>query len=115
MKTKIKLDEMLFYAFHGYYEEEQKIGNQFILNVDLEIDSFDEANDQIKDTVNYVDVYKICKEEMAQTQKLLETVAFRIVKKIKQIKHVDKASVRISKMHPKMGGPIKSATVEMSE
>ena len=105
---------MQFYAFHGYYKEEQKIGNQFILDVAVELDTFDEATDQIQDTVNYELIYNICKEEMAKTQQLLETVAFHILKKVKAIKHVDSATVCIAKMHPKMGGPIHSAKVEMS-
>jgi len=105
---------MQFYAFHGYYKEEQKMGNQFVLDVEVTLDNFDQATDQIQDTVNYEKIYQICKEEMKITQQLIETVAFNILTRIKDLNHVDTAKICISKMHPKMGGPLKSATVEMA-
>ena len=34
---KIIIEEMEFYAFHGHYQEEQIVGNRFL--VDLEMDA----------------------------------------------------------------------------
>lgn len=114
MKTKVKLEGMQFYAFHGYYKEEQKIGSQFELDAEIVVKTFDEFEDQIDDTVNYEKIYNICKEEMEITQQLIETVAIRILKKIQSLKNVVSAEIRIAKLHPKMGGIIDAAVVEMS-
>ena len=33
---KITLDGLEFFAFHGYYDEEQKIGNKFGVDITIE-------------------------------------------------------------------------------
>lgn len=35
MQTKVQLKNVLFYAYHGYYPEEQKTGNQFKVNLQV--------------------------------------------------------------------------------
>lgn len=105
---------MQFYAFHGFYEEEQKIGNDFIVNIEVEVKTFDSFEDNIGDTVNYETIYAICVTEMKMTQKLLETVAFRIAKQIKDLDRVASGIVSLSKKSPPMGDNIEAATIEMS-
>ena len=105
---------MQFYAFHGYYEEEQKIGNNFIINVEVVVQTFDEFADNLNDTVNYEAIYTICVEEMKSTQKLIETVAFRIADRIKNLDRVSNGVVSLSKKNPPMGENIGAATIQMS-
>jgi dihydroneopterin aldolase len=115
MKTKVALNNMEFFAFHGFYPEEQKSGNQFILDTEVELKSFDSNDDNIYDTVNYEDLYKICKEEMKNTQKLLETVVFNIINRYKEeLNNITAATVRLEKIGPQMGGKVGKAVVEMS-
>jgi len=104
---------MQFFAHHGYYKEEQKMGCQFVLDAEVEVKSFDEFEDRIDDTVDYQDVYKICQEEMATTQQLIETVAFRIVSRMKELKNVTGGEVSIRKCQPKLGGIVEASVVEM--
>jgi len=113
MKTTVKLQALQFYAYHGFYKEEQKIGNQFIIDAQVELKSFDAFDDNIHDTVNYEDIYAICKEEMDNTQKLIETVAFNIICKVKDLDNVTGGEIAISKLNPKIGGTVKAARVEM--
>ena len=114
MTTKIGLRGAEFYAFHGYYPEEQKAGNTFIIDIEVEIKTFDSLDDNIKDTINYEELYSICKSEMAKTQKLLETVVLNIITQIKEkYSNVIKGEVRLEKVAPQMGGKIEKAFVEM--
>ena len=113
MKTKVKLEGMQFFAHHGYYKEEQKMGCQFILDAQVEVKSFDEFDDRIDDTVDYQKVYEICTEEMATTQQLIETVAFRIASRMKALKNVTGGEISIKKCQPKLGGIVESSVVEM--
>ena len=114
MKTTIALKGIHFYAFHGYYEEERKMGNDFVIDAEVEVKSFDEADDNISDTVNYEKIYAICSEEMSIQQKLLETVVFRICKRLEELKHVKSGKVSLAKIGPQLGGKVDKAQVEMS-
>lgn len=114
MKTTVGLNRLYFKAFHGYYEEERKKGNEFYIDVSVEVKSFDSHEDNIQDTVNYEDIYKICEEEMAITRKLIETVVFNIITRIKnELSHVTAGQVSLSKVNPSIGGPLDTAVVKM--
>ena len=67
---------MEFFAFHGYYDEEQKIGNKY--GVDLYIKTNLLAageSDKLQQTVNYEVLYRLVAEEMRAPARLLEHVA----------------------------------------
>ncbi len=113
MKTIVSLEGVDFFAYHGFYDEERKKGNTFICDVSVELKSFDSLDDNIDDTVNYEEIYKIVEEEMQQTKKLIETVALHIIKRIQELTNVTAAKVRLHKLQPPMDGKIKKAVVEM--
>ena len=69
----IKLHKLRFFAHHGLYEEERKVANEFV--VDLEV-SFEPASPVIvkmNETINYVKLYEIVKKYMLPPQDLIET------------------------------------------
>ncbi|MFT5645393.1 MAG: dihydroneopterin aldolase, partial [Aureispira sp.] len=95
----IALEGMEFYAYHGFYPEEQLIGGDYIIDVYLETD-FDEAanQDALEVTINYETIYRIVKVEMQKNSKLLETIAQRIINKIIGIcTTVEGLKVRVTK------------------
>ena len=68
----ISIEKMEFYAYHGCFEEEQKIGTWFNVDLSLEVDtSKAEKSDNIEDTVNYQAVYQVVKEQMMIPSHLL--------------------------------------------
>lgn len=109
----IELEEMEFYAYHGCFKEEQIVGNRFCVNVTLNTNIDKPAKtDQIKDAVNYVEIYNIIKEEILITSHLLENVATRMVNRILQeYQAVDGIRLKISKVNPPMGGKMKQVSV----
>jgi len=113
MKTRVSIEGLQFFAYHGFYDEERKQGNDFVCDVQVELKSFDSMEDNIYDTVNYEDIYRIVEEEMKITRKLIETVAFNIIEKIKLLNHVTGAMVKISKIRPQLDGKVDRAVVEM--
>ena len=115
MKTIVSIKEAEFHSNHGYYEEERKAGNKFIIDAEVELKSFDSDDDNIHDTVNYEHLYNICKEEMANTQRLLETVVFNIISRVKNdLDNVTSGKVKLEKVSPQLGGKVGKAAVEMS-
>lgn len=112
----IEIEGMKFYAFHGHFEAEQVVGNEFIVDLRLETDCNKAAiSDNLVDALNYQVVYEIVKREMAQPSKLLENVAKRILDSLKfQFTSIINVSVKISKMNPPMGGEIEKVSVTLS-
>lgn len=113
MKTVVTLEGLEFKAYHGFYDEERKRGNRFICDASVELKSFDSSDDNIYDTVNYEDIYAIIEEEMKKTCKLIETVAYNIIERIRLLDNVTGAAVRISKLNPPLVGIASKAVVEM--
>ena len=111
----IALEGMQFYAYHGVYPEEQKIGTDYI--VDVYIDTFVDkpaGSEELKDTINYETVYLICEAVMRHPAKLIETVASRISLGIKNNwGFIKEMKVRVRKMNPPLGGIVKAAYVEV--
>jgi 7,8-dihydroneopterin aldolase/epimerase/oxygenase len=106
---KILLEGMEFYAYHGHLKEEQIIGTLFIVDLELEFDtSMAETTDQLNDTVNYQEVYRIVKTVMDTNSHLLEHVARRIFDAIRgSFPAVKKTAVKIAKVNPPVGGKVK--------
>lgn len=113
MKTQIALNEMEFYAYHGYYAEERQIGTTFLVSVTLDVDfSAAERSDELTDTLNYELVYNVVRQEMETPSKLLEHVAYRLREALTtHFPTVTHASVTVTKLNPPLGGKVKSASV----
>ena len=113
MKTTVGIKNAEFFAYHGYYPEEQLTGNTFRIDAEVNLKTFDTLDDNIGDTVNYELLYAICKEEMQNTQKLLETVVFNIANRYKDLPNVAGGRVCMEKMGPQLGGKVEKAVIEM--
>ena len=111
----IDLEEMVFYAYHGCFKEEQIVGNKFQVNITLKTDiSTPMQSDNIKDALNYVNVYEITKKEISQTSHLLEHVTGRIIDRLfENFTELLYARVKVSKMNPPMGGQMKCVSMTL--
>ncbi len=111
---KIGISNAQFFAFHGYFAEEQKFGNNFTINVEVEIPNSTYKEEHFSSTVDYSELFKLCQNQMDQTRSLLETVGFSILNDIKtKWPSVIHAKVRIDKIGPQLGGKVGSSYVEM--
>ncbi len=115
--VEISLEEMRFYAYHGVLEQEQTVGNNFEVTLKLLADVRDSVlSDNVKDTVNYAEVYEIIKEEMAIKSKLLEHLAGRINRRIlAEYKLVKEVNIKISKLNPPFHSELKSVSIQLTE
>ncbi len=112
---KIALKGMKFYAYHGFYEEERIIGAYYKLDVTVQI-NFAKAgqNDQLEDTLNYEQIYQICKEVMAVPSKLLEHVVVKIeTKLISYDSNIEGVNIVLDKLNPPLGGDVASSQVSI--
>ena len=111
----IAIENMEFYAYHGHFEEEQKIGTWFSLDLIMEVDtSKAESSDELEDTVDYSTVYQVVKEQMMIPSKLLEHVGRRILDTIKErFPDVKNARLKVRKMNPPLGGKMAFVALEL--
>ncbi len=112
----IALEGMYFRAGHGFYEEEQQTGNDFVVDLFMDVDiQFAAAEDDLFQTVNYELAHHICLSEMRETTRLIETIAWRISERIhEQFPTVMGTRVKISKLNPPLGHKVAKASIEMS-
>jgi dihydroneopterin aldolase len=106
---------MRFYAHHGCFSQERAIGTHFVVDLSFNTDTTRaEQSDSIADTVSYLDVYQTVKREMQQPSNLLEHVARRVGEAVlKEYPAVTDIKVKVSKMHPPLGGQMHSVSVEL--
>lgn len=113
----IKVDNIRVFAYHGCLKEETKIGSDY--RVDLEVKANlqpSSKSDKLSDTVDYVFLNRIIKEEMAIASHLLETVAKRILNRIfDEDTMIKKATVWVSKLNPPIGGDVQRVTIKMTD
>jgi 7,8-dihydroneopterin aldolase/epimerase/oxygenase len=96
----IHLQQLQFYAYHGLYPHETTNGNQFELNIDVEVIEAEKIN-KLAQTVDYVDLYQIIKQRMQQPTPLLETVAQELASLILQYNQlITKVTINIQKKSP---------------
>jgi len=113
----IKLKNIRVFAYHGCLAEEGKIGSDYRVDLKVKGDlSHSAKTDALADTIDYVHLNRIVKEEMAIRSKLLETVAERILKRVlEEILLVQKVKVEVSKINPPIGGNVAMVSVIRSK
>ena len=113
--SKIYLDDMHFYAYHGVMEQERLVGGEYSVSLAVEADLTEAVHtDDVADTVNYAALYEIVKSEMAVPSKLLEHVAGRIGRRaMETFERITMLTVRVTKLNPPMGADCKGASVEL--
>ena len=109
----IKLENVRLYGFHGCLKEEEMIGSDYRVDLEVRADLTRAAlSDQLQDTVDYVHLQRIIREEMARRTKLIETVAQRILDRVlEELPPVDSCSICVSKNNPPIGGDVQQVTV----
>tara|TARA_R110002050_G_scaffold216572_1_gene352594 strand:- start:286 stop:645 length:360 start_codon:yes stop_codon:yes gene_type:complete len=110
---KIRVRNIKIYANHGCLKEETLIGSDYLVNVEVDADLKKASqSDELSETVDYVHINSIVKEEMSIPSKLLEHVAQRILNRIfVEISIAKKVKVAVSKINPPIGGDVQEVTI----
>lgn len=115
--SSISLKGMQFYAYHGCFDEEQRIGTRFKVDIQFETDtSRAQKSDNIADTVSYLDVYQSVKREMSVPSHLLEHVADRIGEALlRDFPAIEHVVVEVNKLNPPLGGHLEAVSVTVTK
>ena len=97
----ITVEGIRVFGYHGHLPEEAVLGGHFIVNVWVEADTtVVEKTDNLNDTVDYVKIIDIVKEQMAIRADMIEVPARRIVDAILPLHKVKKVKVEVEKIQP---------------
>lgn len=109
----IHLKDIRVYSYHGCLAEEAAIGSEYLVNLKVWTNLMPSAlSDELVDTVDYVLLNRIVKEEMAIRSKLLEHVSKRIIDRVfKEAKSVSKINLLVAKINPPIGGDVAQVSV----
>jgi dihydroneopterin aldolase len=112
----VSLEGIEFFAHHGYYGDERKIGNKYSVDVKLELNvDLAAREDKLEGTVDYEQVYQLISEVMSKEAALLEYLANQIIELLKsKFPQVKKVWVTVSKYNPPIQGLCHRAVVELS-
>ncbi|MBO0330888.1 dihydroneopterin aldolase [[Muricauda] lutisoli] len=112
---KIRLKNVRIHSNHGCLKEEMLIGSDYRVDLEVTADlSKPASSDQLSETVDYVHLNNIIKEEMTVRSNLLEHVAKRIIDRIfEEIPEVTEVEVEVSKINPPIGGDVESVSVKL--
>ena len=113
----VSVEGMEFFAYHGCFKEEQLTGTKFIVDIFLTVDTNKaESSDNLEDTVNYQEVFRLVKAEMLITSKLLEHVGRRILDSVTtKFPQVESATLKIRKMNPPLGGKMDFVSLTLKQ
>ena len=97
----ITVEGIRVFAYHGHLPEEAILGGHFIVNIWVTADTSEvEKTDDLNDTVDYVKIIEIVKQQMAIRANMIEVPAKRIVDAILPLYKVQKVKVEVEKIQP---------------
>jgi 7,8-dihydroneopterin aldolase/epimerase/oxygenase len=101
----IHLTDLLFFAFHGLYPEEQILGTNYRVNLYVKYMPTASVITQIENTLNYEDLFRMVEERMRKPTPLLETIVMEVAQQImKTYLVVEEVFVKLEKCNPPISG-----------
>ncbi|WP_410772315.1 dihydroneopterin aldolase [Fontibacillus sp. BL9] len=113
---KMIIRRMEYFGYHGVFDEEQKLGQRFYVDLTLELDLRRAGqNDDLAETVNYAEVHELVKAIVEQKSfKLIEALAEHIASSVLDTyTMVDALTVGVTKPHPPFDIHFEGVTVEL--
>ncbi|MFM7672696.1 MAG: dihydroneopterin aldolase [Bacteroidota bacterium] len=97
----LTLQDLRFFAHHGWYEEETRQGQQFLVNLRVTYPEPGRAVQDLAGTIDYTTVFELLRRQMNTPRKLLEELAQSILSEIhQQFPQVSELQIHIQKVDP---------------
>jgi dihydroneopterin aldolase len=107
--VKVELRGVQLHGFHGAYEDEQREGQQFLYDVELEVGERG-ADDRLSGALDYTEVAAVIREVNEHRYDLLEALATKLADTLMERFGPDSLKVRVRKPEVRPAG----VTVEYS-
>ncbi len=98
--------DMRFWGTHGYFQEENKLGQEFGVDIEALIDMTDMCEkDEFVWEISYVALFKAAKRVVeGEEHKLIQRLAYRIVEEVFNDTPASRVKVSIKKPGAPLGG-----------
>jgi dihydroneopterin aldolase len=116
MADRILIHGIQFHGYHGVHEEERKLGQRFLVDVEILLDLTEAGRrDDLAASVDYERVHALVMEIGTREQfRLLEALAERVASAVLEQFHVQRVTVRATKASPPLPGVVGSVSVEIA-
>ncbi len=117
MVDRIQLHGIQFYGYHGVHDEERKLGQRFLVDVELQVNLQPfETSDDLAAGVDYSQVHAAVLEiGTGDRFRLIETLANRIASTLlRRFPPIRQATVRVTKPAPPLPGILAGVSVEVT-
>ncbi len=108
----ISLEGMVFYGYHGAQEEERRLGQRFVVDVELVTDTRKAGkSDRLEDTLDYGEAFKAVRSVMeGPGKRLIEALAESVAEALFAALPVKAVRVRVEKPGVPIRGSILAQT-----
>ena len=115
-ESQVVLRGLRLFAHHGVLPQERIVGAYFLLDVTIDIDFSQAAeDDDLKGTLSYAEAYEIIFQEMNKPSNLLEHVGMRICRALlSHFPAVRRVQLELLKQNPPMGADCLGAGIRIS-
>ncbi|GGF35537.1 7,8-dihydroneopterin aldolase [Halobacillus andaensis] len=113
---QIQLNGMEFWGYHGLFPEENKLGQRFYVDLELEMDLQPAGHsDDMTQSIDYGEVYQITKRVVeGETRNLVEAVAEHLADELLQyFSQLEACRVKVTKPDPPIPGHYQSVAIDI--
>lgn len=116
MPDLIRISGIEVWARHGVLQSEQETGQNFVVDLDLAIDTTEAGeSDQLSDTVDYGDLAQRTHDLVSDTRfDLIETLASRIADMVLKNARIEGVTVTVHKPQAPIAVPFSDVSVTIS-
>lgn len=110
------MNQMSFYGYHGLFPEENKLGQRFLVDLQLELDLKQAGEtDDMNESINYGQIYEVTQEVVeGEAKQLVEAIAEEIAASLFQsFSKLHAVNVKVIKPNPPIPGHYESVAIEM--
>lgn len=115
-RDKITLNRLVFYGYHGLFEEENRLGQRFIINIEL-FTCLKQAgaSDDMNDSIDYGQAYELIADIVqGEPKNLIEAVAEEIANQLfASFQLLEACRVEVVKPDPPIKGVYESVSVDI--
>lgn len=111
--ARYHIHDLQIHAFIGLYEEEKRVGNDFLVDISYSA-PYEKAagSDELNDAVNYGEICRITEETFQIKCNLLEQIAEQLVTTLKQhFPQIQDLSITITKLNPPVSQKVRGISI----
>jgi dihydroneopterin aldolase len=111
--VKVELYGLHVFGYHGVEEEEQRLGQLFLYDVEMEVGERG-ASDSIEEAVDYREVARTIRAVSDRRFALLEALAAAVADELLARFPVERVRVRVRKPDVRLDAPVEHSAVSVS-